>query len=296
MTDFKSIILRSTAALLATGALLILADPAASQNQETFTCTVPKADGSRNLAPRVVGGTDAVAEDWPWQVALQSDSGSLCGGSLIHPQWILTAAHCFKGVHDDVPYDHAGDLYSVWRGGSRIGEGGTRIRGSQRFLHPDYAAKGFGVNDVALLKLESPFVDLQHNAVVQLQKEALERTFALPGACSVVTGWGRVGQDSPPSEVLQKVDVPIVDPEVCRDAHGDVLNEYNVCAGYSFGTKDSCSGDSGGPLVVPGGPTGWTQAGIVSWGRGCANPDAYGVYMRVAPYVPWIQETVAANR
>ena len=90
---------------------------------------------------------------------------------------------------------------------------------------------------------------------------------------------------------LRAVDLPIVNTTNCASVYpGATIAEGQVCAGYEQGTMDSCQGDSGGPLVVPGGPTGWTQIGIVSWGRGCAQENAYGVYTRVSEYVDWILE------
>ena len=120
-----------------------------------------------------------------------------------------------------------------------------------------------------------------------------------PGACSAVTGWGSVDAWRPGSgrsdaralpDRLRAVDLPIVDNETCADRYGGRITDGQVCAGYRQGTMDSCQGDSGGPLVVPGGPTGWTQIGVVSWGAGCAQPGAYGVYTRVSSYIDWILE------
>ncbi len=67
-----------------------------------------------------------------------------------------------------------------------------------------------------------------------------------------------------------------------------LVTDGHVCAGYRRRISGSCQGDSGGPLVVPGGPSRWTQIGIVSWGVGCAQAEAYGVYTRVSRYIDWI--------
>ena len=93
-----------------------------------------------------------------------------------------------------------------------------------------------------------------------------------------------------PSDDDRQRRVEIVDNETCARRCGGRITDGQVCAGYRQGTMDSCQEDSGGPLVVSGGPTGWTQIGVVSWGAGCAQPGAYGVYTRVSSYIDWILE------
>lgn len=285
--------------------LICLAPPARAQmSPDQFTCTLTDTQGQTTRAFRVIGGTKAGSTDWPWQVGLIFRDQLVCGGSLIHAQWVLTAAHCLEEIQA------AGLLGSlkVWHGGHRLGRGGVNLGVGRAFLHPGYDAQARGApNDIALIRLDRPVPGLRPDQIVQLQSERLERVFAQPEACAVVTGWGeihpraRAGSESasatggPTSETLLQVDLPIVSPEVCARAYPGMINENHLCAGYAQGTRDSCSGDSGGPLVVPGGPTGWTQVGVVSWGDGCAQPNAYGVYTRVAPYIDWIQRVVREN-
>jgi len=159
-------------------------------------------------------------------------------------------------------------------------------------VHPGFnTGKSELQDDIALIRLERP---VHHPAarVVQLPSNRVEQTFAFTGACAVVTGWGVSGPSEAPTQSLQKVDVPIADFAKCNANYGGRVSQQALCAGYEAGGKDSCQGDSGGPLVVTGGPTGWTQAGIVSWGDGCGRAGKPGVYTRVAPYIEWIQKTV----
>lgn len=290
-------------ALLAPLALAGLAGGGIAQSAAQFTCTLPNPDGSRSAATRIVGGTAARPGDWPWQVSMSFRGRHFCGGSLIHPEWVLTAAHCLE---DFVGAEAMLADVEIFHGSARLGEGGRRTGVAGFAMHPDYNQRsGTLSDDIALVKLSRPLRDLAPGSVVQLQSAALERAFGPPGACAVVTGWGLTSERSampeqrgPRSEALQQVDVPIVDAATCARAYaalGESLNDRQVCAGYAQGTRDACQGDSGGPLVVPGGPTGWTQIGVVSWGIGCARPEAYGVYTRVAPYIDWIQRVVAQN-
>ena len=86
-----------------------------------------------------------------------------------------------------------------------------------------------------------------------------------------------------------EVEIPLVDEWTCRDAYPRAtIDHRTLCAGLRRGGKDSCQGDSGGPLVVRDEDT-WVQAGVVSWGHGCARPGKYGVYTSVGAFADWIQ-------
>ena len=270
---------------------------AQAQDGSRFECLNP----NKRTVSRIVGGSAAAPDMAPWQVSLQLDVGGrwrhACGGSLIHPSWALTAAHCL--------FDGGGDLrgadeVSVVHGTRSLSSGGERRLAERLVPHERYQGGGPAgqADDIALIRLSSP-LPASRTQTVQLQSRQLEENFGFPGACSVVTGWGTVEAWEPGrarSETralpdrLRAVDLPIIDNATCAESYGGRITAGQVCAGYEQGTMDSCQGDSGGPLVVPGGPMGWTQIGVVSFGRGCAQPGAYGVYTRVSHYIDWILE------
>lgn len=94
--------------------------------------------------------------------------------------------------------------------------------------------------------------------------------------------------------MLQRLEVPRVPLEECRTHLGLSLTDNMLCAGFKEGGRDACQGDSGGPLVTRYNNT-WFLSGIVSWGKGCAASNVYGVYTRVSVFVEWIMNTVAAK-
>jgi secreted trypsin-like serine protease len=142
--------------------------------------------------------------------------------------------------------------------------------------------------DLALLHLETP-ASLTPTTVstISLATAADSDLFA-PGDLAIVTGWGATSEGGTRSDALLEVDVPIVSNTICNVSYGGDITNNMLCAGLAAGGKDSCQGDSGGPLIVPNGSGGWLQAGIVSWGEGCARPNYYGVYSRVSNFTDWI--------
>lgn len=110
---------------------------------------------------------------------------------------------------------------------------------------------------------------------------------ARPGALATITGWGTVIEGGSMPEVLRTASVPVVDKAVCNEAYAEYggLPEGQICAAYPAGGKDTCQGDSGGPLVIGG-----RQAGIVSWGNGCARKGYPGAYTEIAFFRDWIAE------
>lgn len=248
---------------------------------------------TRSLNPKIVGGVLSKPDSRPWQVALvktsekNNYSAQLCGGTIIGEKEILTAAHCVIGKQ-------ASEI-QVLSGTQSLKQGGKRNNVVSIIIHPFYN-KDMQDSDIAILKLDSPPPNGRSIAIIQPEQE-LEYT--PPNAAVTVVGWGNTQSqgEAYPTELLE-VRIPIVPLQTCFDRFKKdnlTVTDNMICAGYRTGGKDSCQGDSGGPLVVDdigGKKKSSVQVGIVSWGIGCALPENYGVYTRLARFSAWVNAQV----
>ncbi|XP_058466490.1 trypsin 5G1-like [Malaya genurostris] len=221
---------------------------------------------------RIIGGREVNITDIPFQVSLNTISDRhVCGGVVISPRWVLTAAHCVESHEVNVRFastfsNHSGLLVSV----------------NRSVRHPLYNEKASDY-DIALLELVEaiPLDDNFFAVELPLQNESIE-----DGRCLLVSGWGISGF---PVDRLNAVHVPVVNFEECKNVYGSVgrnVTNRMICAGYPEGGMGVCHGDSGGPLV-----DGRKLIGVVSWGLPpCAGPGFPGVYTRVAAFRNWITQ------
>jgi len=225
---------------------------------------------------KIVGGTDAYHGEFPYQASWQSSSHfNSCGGSILNENHVLTAAHCCEGVSSS--YDIVGGEHI--RNKDDGSEQRMEIR--RRITHPDYDDNNVD-NDVCVLELEGTFSFDTYVAPVSLDTIGGQSE----GDHFTVTGWGTTSSGGSTSNILQKVSVPFVTPESCKNSYGsNDITDGMICAGEKG--KDSCQGDSGGPMVDSAGK----QVGVVSWGIGCALAGYPGVYARVSTYADWISST-----
>ena len=238
--------------------------------------------------PRIVGGIEATPNEYPFTAYLYWSSGITshrCGGALLSPTWVLTAAHCVSG--------YSASTFRVAMGmHSRYGVNPyAQTSAIKRIInHPDYDGSVFDY-DIALLELVTP---MTMTAQVGLAVAGfLPETSALyeDGASAVVAGWGTTSYGGSSASVLRKVTVPIVSNGRCDDGYvgiGQPITDRMMCAGEtSVGGIDACQGDSGGPLFTANAGT-FTVIGIVSSGEGCALKDYPGIYTRVSFFESWI--------
>lgn len=142
-------------------------------------------------------------------------------------------------------------------------------------------------NDIALLQLAVPISYTMYAIPACLPTRPLAERELWAVSLHTVSGWGRRSEDGPTSHLLRQLKVPRIRTQQCKEDSGVPLTQNMFCAGYIEGRQDSCKGDSGGPLVTKYKNTVFLL-GIVSWGKGCAQPGNYGIYTRVSNYLEWI--------
>ncbi|XP_012368185.1 kallikrein-4-like [Octodon degus] len=223
----------------------------------------------------ISGGFDCLPHSQPWQAALFVDGRRRCSGVFVHPQWVLTAAHCWKesytiglGLHRrDPPYE----------------PGSLMIEASLSVKHPKYY-KTWNGSDIMLIKLSKPVVETSTIRTIPISSECPK-----PGTRCWISGWGQLLNGQYP-DVLQCALIPVLSRESCKKEYLAYFDRTMFCAGGE-GTKDSCRGDSGSPLVC----RGFLQ-GIVSWGVApCGRPGFTGIYTNLCKFKWWIEKTIQSR-
>ncbi|XP_076832395.1 coagulation factor X [Brachyhypopomus gauderio] len=249
-------------------------------NSTRLNASHPNAGGSEDDT-RIVGGQLQRQGGSPWQALLyRKDDNSFCGGTLIAPRWVVTAAHCLQEKPD---YVTIGDYDKL-----RADEGEQKIKVERTVIHPYYHEYTFD-SDIALIRLSQPVEFSQVASPACLPDAHLATQLVRNGERGLVTGWGATSYLGSSSRFLRKVMLPVVTQEDCIQSTEQVITDNMFCAGYLHAEKDACTGDSGGPFVVNYRGT-WFLTGVVSWGEKCAAEGKYGVYTRLGNFLQWIRD------
>ncbi|XP_033928363.1 serine protease 33-like [Melopsittacus undulatus] len=240
------------------------------------------------VQPRVVGGSEALPGQWPWQASVTFRGGHVCGGALIDPQWVLSAGHCF-------PVENPLSDYRISLGSIHLlsPPPHLQVRAVTSLHRPRDVTAGGG--DLALLRLRPPVTPTRWVRPICLpgpQDPPVEA-----GTNCTVSGWGdtRDAVPLPPPKPLLHADVTVLSRRRCRCLYGrgEGLSPDMLCAGHPRGLTDACQGDSGGPLSCLRRGR-WVLVGVVTSGVTCGAGPKPGLYTGTAPHRDWIRVTVGS--
>lgn len=233
------------------------------------------------------------AAESPWVVALSSRerfgdtrAGQFCGGVVVAPTKVLTAAHCMGRDVLGVKPEDVTDLRVIAGREELRGKGGSEVRVGSVRIDPAYDPASH-VSDLAVLTLARPLPARYAVRPADPGTEALA-----PGTSATVYGWGDTTGQGAYAPSLRSAAVTVLADSDCERAYpggsgGRYAASTMLCAGDPRGGRDACQGDSGGPLVARG-----RLIGLVSWGSGCGRAGSPGVYTRITSAV---EEVAAAT-
>ncbi|XP_072250598.1 suppressor of tumorigenicity 14 protein homolog [Leuresthes tenuis] len=234
---------------------------------------------------RIVGGQNAELGEWPWQVSLHFKTyGHVCGASVISDRWLLSASHCFITTSPDNLVPSNWQSYSGMQNQFKMD--GVMRKVKRIITHPNYNDFTFDY-DISLLELTEPLEFT--NTIQPICLPSSSHIFPAGMPCWV-TGWGALREGGQKAQILQKASVKIINDTVCNVVTENQVTSRMLCSGFLAGGVDACQGDSGGPLACFEESGKWFQAGIVSWGEGCARRNKPGVYSRVTKLRDWIKK------
>ncbi|CAD6241656.1 GSCOCT00009327001.2-RA-CDS [Cotesia congregata] len=246
---------------------------------------------------RVVGGEDADANEWCWQVALiNSLNQYLCGGALIGTQWVLTAAHCVTNIvrSGDAIYVRVGDHDLTRKYGSSAAQ---TLRVATTYIHHNHNSQTLD-NDIALLKLHGQAELKDGVCLVCLPARGVSHT---AGKRCTVTGYGYMGEVRFKlyftGQIFEKI--KFLNVSICSESYEKVRRLHDIVTPRLlviniYQNNKIFQGDGGGPLVCQ--DDGFYElAGLVSWGFGCGRVDVPGVYVKVSAFIGWINQIISVN-
>uniref|UniRef100_A0A674ITN6 Trypsin-like n=1 Tax=Terrapene triunguis TaxID=2587831 RepID=A0A674ITN6_9SAUR len=234
--------------------------------------------------PRMLRGFQCRDHSQPWIAALFDGTRFRCTGTLIHRQWVVTAARCKTG------HVRLGE-HNLWHL-----DWSEQLTMSSRVIpHPLYNSST-SQNNIMLVKLLVP-------AIVNSKVEPLPlpRNCPRPDSTCVLAGWGtstfQKGRGSRctgqllHSDVLLCGNITVLPDSQCQDTRPNRITPNMICAGVVHGGTDSCQGDPGSPLVCQ-----RELQGVASWGfEGCSRPNQTGVFVKVCNYIAWLRETMRSG-
>lgn len=259
------------------------------ESDPTVSSAVVTNEAFEQDTARIVGGNPSAVDEFPYYVNMYVLG---CGGSLIAPRVVVTAAHChfentslrqtFKGNYVFV---NAYDITTL------VGNNGKLIEVAAALEHPLYK-NGSTNYDFGLVLLEKPYV-LDSDQYAHLNEDVNFPPNSGYSTPLTTMGLGRLYENGPSPTIVRDVTLPYITNAECKRYYGDTITSKMLCAGGKDTGKDSCQGDSGGPLVSIDGNNKHTQVGIVSSGAGCGeNP---GIYSRVSDEIAWFKKVVCQD-